>query len=78
MMTHGSSVRVSANIPRKGKVEEVDHAEVAEKLHKARSFTLIHTRQGPVHLDLRSYDQNQLQIGTLSLRMRRSKRRDCR
>ena len=69
---------MSANLPRRGKVEEVDYAEVAEKLHKARSFTLIHTRQGPVHLNLRSYDQNQLQIGTLSLRMGRSKRPDCR
>ena len=38
-----SSVRVCANI------EEVDHAELAEKLHRARSSTLIHIRQGPVH-----------------------------
>lgn len=49
MMTHGALVRVPANIPRESKVEEVDYAEVAEKLHKARSITVIHIRQGPVH-----------------------------
>ena len=42
-MTHEASVRVCANI------EEVDHAELAEQVHKARSFTLIHIRQGPMH-----------------------------
>ena len=43
MMTHGASVRVCDNI------EEVDHAEPAEKLHRARLSTLIHIRQGPMH-----------------------------
>ena len=45
-----ASVRVPVNIPRKSMVEEVDYARVAEKrkLHKARSVTVIHIREGPV------------------------------
>ena len=48
MMTHGALVRVPVNIPMKSNREEVDHAGVAEKLHKARSVTVIHICQGPV------------------------------